>query len=130
TAVSYGYDYQNLRTRADRGTDAKTFIWGGDTLLEEQGGPASSVLEPRLYQRAGGLVAGVGPERLFHDAAGSAVGRFRGAGFTQTSRFDAFGAYLNGAPSASNTTPGYAGQQSDPDLGLSYAQQRWYAPEL
>src|SRR5204862_4207880 len=41
-----------------------------------------------------------------------------------------FGDFVSGEPAAGEPTVAYAGQHWDSDVGLSYAQQRWYAPQL
>ncbi len=61
-----------------------------------------------------------------HDALGSIAGRVGGTSRT-TVRFDAWGAFRSGAePGMGDPSRAYAGQHWDADLGLSYAQQRWY----
>ncbi len=126
THVASSYDHQNWRTRVDSESQHKTFIWGKDALVEETDDHAS----PRLYERAGDTVSAIGADRIAHDARDSAVARVSDGSVVATTRFDSYGTPLAGAPGAADPTLGYAGQSWDPDLSLSYAQQRWYAPKL
>ncbi|MBS2023439.1 MAG: Ig-like domain-containing protein, partial [Deltaproteobacteria bacterium] len=125
TIASHRYDHLNRRIETLTIDDITTFTWGLNTLLEEKSG-----LSSRTYARVGDVALSVGGEQLMHDAVESAVGRASETGLVASSRFDAWGTYLSGAPTGTDPTPGFAGQSWDPKSQLSYAEQRWYAPEL
>jgi len=92
-----------------------------------------------VYERQGGLVVGVTAEagdgtalpsqRFMHDGLESVVGRVPSTGGTTRRTYDAWGNITAGTPpGAGEATLAYAGQHWDADVGLSYAQQRWYEP--
>ncbi len=117
----HAYDYAGLRLSKEGPTGDAGYLWAEGELLEETL-PGRTV----LYQHGAGLAVAAGPERLMHDALGSIAGRVGGTSRT-TVRFDAWGAFRSGAePGMGDPSRAYAGQHWDADLGLSYAQQRWY----
>ena len=122
----YTYGFDGLRRERMVGGVGSRYVWGADgTLLEE--GPAAGL--GLLYAGANFGVVAAGGERLLHDALGSVVGRVGAS--THLSRYDAWGSLREGeAPAISGPTLAYAGQHFDNDFGLSYAQQRWYAPSI
>jgi RHS repeat-associated protein len=125
-SIGYRYDHQGQRIESRSSSSESTqFTWGGGELLAEKHGAIN-----RPYARANEELASVGGERVLNDGVGSVVGRWSGSALTAESRLDAFGNYRSGAPSVGDPSPGFAGQSWDPQLNLSYAQQRWYAPEL
>jgi len=132
--TEYAYDWRNWRVSATTSQvpaapatptvlHSQQFAWGMDGVVAETLGDGSWA----TYTHAAGMVAGVGGQRVGHDALGSVVGRVN-AGTLQTSSFDAWGNYLSGAPQPGAPSPGFAGQSWDADSTLSYAQQRWYKP--
>jgi RHS repeat-associated protein len=122
-SVSYQYDARGLRIGKTGPTGTAKYFWGASELVEEQL-PGNNL----VYERIGDTVARVGTERVMHDGLGSVVGRV-GASTTKY-RFDAWGNYLSGAPGNTEASAAYAGQHWDDDLGVSYAQQRWYDPKV
>jgi RHS repeat-associated protein len=117
---TYAYDYAGRRIAGTGAGGAATWIWDGGGLVEERlpGQPAA------LYEPVGGTVAAVGGVRALHDGLESIVGFAGGPRY----RHDAWGQYVGSAPGAGIAGVGYAGQRWDADVGLSYAQQRWYEP--
>ncbi|MBJ6764140.1 hypothetical protein JGU66_25480 [Myxococcaceae bacterium JPH2] len=122
--TTYTYGWDGLRVQRKTGSASiSTYQWGEGELLEERlPGPSALV-----YTRAIGLVLGVGAERVLHDALGSAAGRVNGGGNLTASRYDAWGGYRSDtAPTSTQASLGYTGHAWDADVGLTYAQQRWY----
>jgi RHS repeat-associated protein len=126
STFAYRYDHAGLRVEKSGPTGTSRWIWGADGLLQE----ALPDGQKLLHERIGDLVTSVGGERLMHDGLGSVVGRVRAGGGVVTTRFDAWGNIKAGEPGAADPTAAYAGQHWDRDLGLSYAQQRWYEPRV
>ena len=125
TASSFRYDHQGLRIWKQGPAGETTYLWGAGELAEEVL-PSGTRLR---YERGAGLALAVGGETLLHDGLGSVVGRV-GAGAPVMYRYDAWGNFQGtAAPTAGEASLAYAGQHWDADVGLSYAQQRWYQPE-
>jgi RHS repeat-associated protein len=146
--TQYAYDYRNWRTSVFTSyvspppppppatppahtappppSRTKRFVWGASDVQAETLSDTSTWAN---YASVNGLVMFAGPQRIAHDALGSAVGRTV-SGVLQPSTLDAWGNYTSGAPQFGDVSLGYAGQHWDPDAGLSYAQQRWYLPQL
>ncbi|WP_234945298.1 RHS repeat-associated core domain-containing protein [Anaeromyxobacter sp. Fw109-5] len=134
---TYRYDFAGRRIeKSGPGGDSR-YLWGADDLVEEVA-PSGTRL---VYERMGGLVVGVsaygaggtpaGSERLMHDGLDTIVGRVRSDGSSSLYRYDAWGGFRGlGAPGAAEASLAYAGQHWDADVGLSYAQQRWYDPSV
>lgn len=122
--ASYTYGFDGLRRTRTVGGIGTRYVWGANEELLEEGPAAGTRL---LYAQAGFGAVAAGGERLLHDALGSVVGRIGGT--AKLSRYGAWGALQQGeAPSGLGPTLAYAGQHFDGDVGLSYAQQRWYDP--
>lgn len=114
------YDYAGRRVAQTGGSGTASWMWDDAGLVEESlPGFGSAV-----YERVGGTVAAVGGARVLHDRLESIVGFAGGPAF----RHDAWRRYLGASPEPALPGVGYAGQRWDADLGLSYAQQRWYQP--
>ncbi|TQF15752.1 hypothetical protein FJV41_11785 [Myxococcus llanfairpwllgwyngyllgogerychwyrndrobwllllantysiliogogogochensis] len=121
--VKYQYDYSGLRRSRTVGSTTTRYLWSGGSLIEEQLPGAGGAV---LYQRAAGLELATGSTRILQDGLGSAVGRLE-AGVLTTSSFDAWGGYRSGTPPPSTQASlGYTGHAWDAEVGLNYAQQRWY----
>ena len=118
--AAYGYDADGLKRSRTVNGESTGYLWAAGELLEERL-PGNSV----LYANAAGMVVSAGGDRLAHDGLGSVVGV---VGATSTTRkYDAWGGFVGGtAPTSAQPSVAYAGQAFDVDLGLSYAQQRWY----
>jgi RHS repeat-associated protein len=124
--VTYGYDDAGLRVWKEGPAGRATWLWGARELVEET--PAGAGAAAIRYTRLGDLAIAAGTERLLHDGMGSVVGRI-GLGAAELYRYDAWGAVRGtSVPGADGATLAYAGQHWDSDVGLSYAQQRWYEP--
>ncbi|ABS26524.1 RHS repeat domain-containing protein [Anaeromyxobacter sp. Fw109-5] len=134
---TYRYDFAGRRIEKSGPTGDSRYLWGADDLVEEVA-PSGTRL---VYERMGGLVVGVsaygaggtpaGSERLMHDGLDTIVGRVRSDGSSSLYRYDAWGGFRGlGAPGAAEASLAYAGQHWDADVGLSYAQQRWYDPSV
>jgi RHS repeat-associated protein len=124
--VSYAYDHAGRRVRKSGPGGVSTYLWGQGELVTESPAGGSTV----VYQRLGGDVVGIGGERVLHDGLGSVVGRATSYGVPTQYRYDAWGAFRGDArPRAGAPSLAYAGQHWDEEVGLSYAQQRWYQPE-
>ena len=124
--ASYTYGFDGLRrTRAVAGVGTR-YVWGAnEEFLEE--GPAAG--PGQLYAQAGFGAVAAGGQRLLRDALGSVVGRVGAT--AKLSRYGAWGALRQGdAPDSQGPTLAYAGQHFDSDVGLSYAQQRWYSTDI
>ena len=120
---TYGFDGLRRRSLTIGGAETH-YVWGADEELLEEG--ESWGTRP-LYARAGDRAVAVGNERLLTDALGSVVGRVGTS--VKLSRYGAWGALRDGeAPGESDPTLAYAGQHFGSNVGLSYAQQRWYDP--
>jgi RHS repeat-associated protein len=115
--VAYGYDFRGLRTSKSGPSGTTSYLWGGSELVEE-GLPSGTV----VYARMGSLAIAAGINALMHDGLGSVVGPVGGEPY----RYDAWGGFRGASPGASEPSLAYAGQHWDADVGLSYAQQRWY----
>ncbi len=126
--VKYQYDFAGLRRTSDAEGFVTKYVWSGEAeLLEEQLPGAGSL----LYQRAAGVVVAVGRERMLGDVFGSPVGRMSPGGEVTRTDFGAHGEYRGGVkPTSTMASLGYTGHSFDANLGLIYAQQRWYSPEL
>lgn len=124
TEASYTYGFDGLRrTRTVEGARTR-YVWGASEDLLEEGPAAGGRL---LYAQAGFGAVAAGGERLLHDALGSVVGRIGAT--AKLSRYGAWGEHQQGeVPDGLGPTLAYAGQHFDSDVGLSYAQQRWYDP--
>jgi RHS repeat-associated protein len=131
--IEYRYDHVGRRVSKTTSLGTWEYLWGEDGLVEEWL-PSGLRL---AYERAGGLVTAVrahdlsgiaAHERLLHDGLGSVVGRVKLDGAAVSYRYDAWGSFRGGTPTASEPSLAYAGQHWDEDVGLSYAQQRWYEP--
>lgn len=121
--VTYQYDYAGLRRSRTVSTATTSYLWSGETLLEEHL-PNSP---PFLYQRGAGLTVAIGTGRVLQDGLGSAVGSYPISGENTQHRYDAWGSYRNGtAPTSEEAGLGYTGHAWDTEVGLTYAQQRWY----
>jgi RHS repeat-associated protein len=128
--TDYHYDFRGWRTHATTGGVTTQFHWGAEDVLEENG-PGGV----QTYERMGSIVSAVGGQRLLHDGMGSVMGTWDGSQLDRQYRYEPFGKFRSGPsnwtqPTASDATLACAGQHFDPQSGLSYAQQRWYAPEL
>jgi RHS repeat-associated protein len=132
--TTYRYDHAGLRrTRIPASGTNTEYLWGAEGLVEERTG--ATILD---YERAGAIVTGVlgatgtNSERIFHDGLESVAARLpSGSTNPITYRFDAWGGFQGaGAPGAGEPSLAYAGHSADTDVGLSYAQQRWYDPRL
>ncbi|HYH99709.1 RHS repeat-associated core domain-containing protein [Hyalangium sp.] len=124
--ASYTYGFDGLRRERTVGGVGTRYVWGGNEELLEEGSAAGARW---VYARAGFGAVAAGGERLLRDALGSVVGRVGAT--TQLSRYGAWGALRQGeAPDGLGPTLAYAGQHFDSDVGLSYAQQRWYSPDI
>ncbi|HEX8706037.1 MAG TPA: polymorphic toxin-type HINT domain-containing protein [Myxococcaceae bacterium] len=124
--ASYTYGFDGLRRSRTVAGVGTRYVWGANEELLEEGPAAGSGL---LYARADFGAVAAGGERLLHDALGSVVGRVGAT--AKLSRYGAWGELRQGdAPDSQGPTLAYAGQHFDSDVGLSYAQQRWYSTEL
>jgi RHS repeat-associated protein len=120
---TYGFDGLRRRSLTIGGADTH-YVWGANEELLEEG---LSWGTRKLYARAEERAVAVGNERLLTDALGSVVGRVGAS--VKLSRYGAWGALREGdAPGESDPTLAYAGQHFGSNVGLSYAQQRWYDP--
>ncbi|MBN8466758.1 Ig-like domain-containing protein [Corallococcus exiguus] len=123
--VTYQYDYAGLRRSRTVGTATTSYLWSGESLVEEHL-PNST---PLLYQQGAGLTVATGSERVLQDGLGSAVARVSTSGTTIESPYDAWGNYRNGnGPDSTQPSIGYTGHAWDAEAGLTYAQQRWLDP--
>jgi RHS repeat-associated protein len=126
----YRYDFRGWRTQETVNGHTTAFHWGADDVLEEQG-PGG----PLTYERFDDVVSAVGGQRVLRDGMGSIVGKWNGTQPQKQRRYEPFGQFrTNGTnwtqPTATDATLAYAGQYNDTTSQLSYANQRWYAPEL
>lgn len=117
----YSYDHAGLRRSKRAGAAETKYVWADGELLSELT-PYGQV----DYERAGELVVAAGGGRLLRDGLSSVVGRHSGGNVT-LSRYDAWGNPTSPLDPAGPSLA-YAGQHFDADVGLSYAQQRWYDP--
>jgi YD repeat-containing protein len=134
--MTYRYDWAGRRVEKASAAGTTRYVWGAGELVEEVL-PGGVRLQ---YERAGELVVGLATrgadgmpvsERFVHDGLGSVAGRVRSDGTDVAYRYDAWGSFRGAsAPASGEASLAYAGQHWDADLGLSYAQQRWYAPEV
>jgi RHS repeat-associated protein len=133
--IGFAYDHTGRRISKTSALGTTRYLWGEDGLVEESL-PSGADL---VYERAGGLATAVRAygisglmvnERLLHDGPGSVVGRVKLDGTAVSYRYDAWGNLRGGGPTASEPSLAYAGQHWDQDVGLSYAQQRWYEPRV
>ncbi|MHB8874564.1 MAG: RHS repeat-associated core domain-containing protein, partial [Myxococcaceae bacterium] len=127
----YGYDFDGKR-RTKAGASSVSYLWGANGVAEER--PASGA--PLVYGRGpGGVPATVGAEQVLHDGLDGVSGRDDGSALTQY-RTDAWGNLRNDPansshwqkPPATGPSAGFAGMHFDADVGLYYAEQRWYDP--
>ncbi|MFP2929566.1 RHS repeat domain-containing protein [Pyxidicoccus sp. 3LG] len=127
--ATYTYGWDGLRRSRTAGTQTTNWLWADGVLVEERL-PGQAGL---LYAHGPGMTVSVGSDRIAHDGLGSAVGR---VGATDSwHRYDAWGEYRKSAehwkvPGSAEASLGFTGHAYDADAGLTYAQQRWYAPEL
>jgi RHS repeat-associated protein len=130
--TNYRYDHAGLRrTRIPASGTNTEYLWGAEGLVEERTG--ATILD---YERAGEIVTGVlgvtgtNSERIFHDGLESVAARLpSGSTNPIRYRFDAWGGFQGaGGPISGEPSLAYAGHSADTDVGLSYAQQRWYDP--
>jgi RHS repeat-associated protein len=126
----YRYDFRGWRTQETVNGTTTAFHWGADEFLEEQG-PGGTL----TYERFDDVVSAIGGQRVLRDGMGSIVGKWNGSQPQNQRRYEPFGQFrTNGTnwtqPTPNEATLAYAGQHYDVTSGLSYAQQRWYAPEL
>ena len=123
--ASYTYGFDGLRRSRTVAGVGTRYVWGANEELLEEGPTAGAGL---LYARADFGAVAAGGERLLRDALGSVVGR---VGTTANlSRYGAWGALRQGdAPDPQGPTLAYAGQHFDSEVGLNYAQQRWYSAD-
>ncbi|RKI37803.1 hypothetical protein D7Y27_24905 [Corallococcus sp. AB004] len=123
--VTYQYDYAGLRRSRTVGTETTSYLWSGETLVEEHL-PNSM---PLLYQRGAGITVAVSAERILQDGLGSVVARLPSDGLPTEFRYDAWGDYRDGnRPGSAQASIGFTGHAWDSEVGLMYAQQRWLAP--
>lgn len=122
--AKYRYGFDGLRRSKTVGADTSRYVWSTDELTEEQLGGGTTRLQ---YEQLGGLTLSAGGQRVLHDGLGSAVGRIAANGTAELNRFDAWGGYRDGSgPAGGEPSSGYTGHAWDSDVGLTYAEQRWY----
>ncbi|WP_223634919.1 RHS repeat-associated core domain-containing protein [Corallococcus sp. EGB] len=125
--TQYQYGWDGLRVERTTGAQTVAYLWAGGALVEERlaGQPAL------LYTQGGSMAVAVGAERIAHDGLGSAVGRYTASGSGAQHRYDVWGRYRDDtAPSSTQAGVGFTGHAWDDDVGLAYAQQRWYDPAV
>jgi RHS repeat-associated protein len=85
--------------------------------------------EPAAITLAEPTAISLAEPRAISYADPSQVGRVRSDATVAGYRYDAWGGFRGvGTPTGAEASLAYAGQHWDEDLGLSYAQQRWYEP--
>ncbi|MCY1022376.1 RHS repeat-associated core domain-containing protein [Pyxidicoccus sp. MSG2] len=128
--AEYTYGWDGLRRSRTVAGQTTRWLWAGASLAEERL-PGQDAL---LYAQGPGMTVSVGSGRIAHDGAGSAVGRVMGAS-GKWHRYDAWGGYRKSethwtVPGSAEASLGFTGHAFDAEAGLTYAQQRWYAPQL
>jgi RHS repeat-associated protein len=135
-ASTWAYRYnardQRVAKVAVGGPVAPTaYLWGAGGLLRESGASTTD------YVHGAGMILAAGGTRLAHDHLGSPIASLaENALNPETGTFDGWGRYFSGAApnadggSAPTTHVGYTGHAYDADSDLTYAEARWYDPDI
>jgi RHS repeat-associated protein len=135
-ASTWAYRYnardQRVAKVAVGGPVAPTaYLWGAGGLLRESGASTTD------YVHGAGMILAAGGTRLAHDHLGSPIASLaQNALNPETGTFDGWGRYFSGAApnadggSAPTTHVGYTGHAYDADSDLTYAEARWYDPDI
>ncbi|RKG72975.1 hypothetical protein D7W79_26860 [Corallococcus exercitus] len=120
--ATYQYDYAGLRRSRTADGSTTSYLWSGETLVEENLPNGTR----QVYQRGAGLTLAVATERILQDGLGSTVARVPLNSAAVVHRYDAWGNYRDeNAPTAAEASIGFTGHAWDAESGLTYAQQRW-----